>query len=77
MLKFDDTSIFNLNESLFNNYVYSNLTPLPGLVRKVEDLMKIGTESNKYLASQLKSSISPTVYNDFISGDVVKDWISV
>jgi hypothetical protein len=77
MLKFDDTDIFNLGESLYGSWVYSNLTPQPGLVRKVEELMKLGTESNKYLASQLKSFISPTTYNDFISGEVVQNWISV
>ena len=77
MLRFDDTCIFDVSESVIRQYTYTDLIPTPELLKKAEDLMKVGSDANKFLAGQLKGAISPTTYNDFVSGEVVQDWKSV
>ena len=77
MLRFDDTCIFDVSESVIRQYTYTDLIPTPELLKKAEDLMKVGSDANKFLAGQLKGAISSTTYNDFVSGEVVQDWKSV
>ena len=76
MLSFDDTCIFDVSESIFRQYTYTDLVPTPELLKKAEDLMKTGSDANKYLANQMKSAISPMTYNDFVSGEVIQNWQS-
>ena len=77
MLKFDDSEIFDIQESVNGEYVHPNLDPHPSLIKKIDNLVKIGSESSKYLASVMRSAISPTTYNDFVSGEKIEHWWSV
>ena len=56
MLKFDDSEIFDLYETIFGSITYADLTPHPELIKKVSQLQSTGNESNKYLANVLFSS---------------------
>ena len=77
MLGFDDSDIFDIDASLFDSLVYTDLSPHPTILKIVTDLQKVGSESGKYLATALHSSLSPTTYNDFVSGQVAHGWVSV
>ena len=77
MLGFDDSEIFDISASIFNNLLYTDLTPQSSILKIATDMQKVGSDSSKYLASTLHSSLSPTTYNDFVSGQVAKGWYSV
>ena len=77
MLQFDDSGIFNIQESLFTDLVHVNLEPHPNLIKKIDHLQSTGNESNKYLANQLRSSIAPTTYTDLVSGEKIEHWWSI
>lgn len=51
MLSFDDTCIFDIPESIVRSYTYTDLVPTPELLKKAEDLVKTGSDANKYLAN--------------------------
>lgn len=77
MLGFDDSDIFDIPASIFSSMLYTDLTPQASVLKVATDMQKVGSDSCKYLASALHSSLSPTTYNDFVSGQVAKGWHSV